>query len=279
MHPVAGQLQERFALPTECVSVVADDEELLQWVRSRLPAADATGGRCRSFRLGLDGDQWMLHEDGWAPVFHGTRDAVAIRLLERLNELACFTNPVVTVHSGLVADGAGRGIWIPAQSGGGKSTLTAQLTSSGLRYATDEAVTVSAGGELTGWPKWIGLKRGSHEVLAALAPDRDEAIDGGDRWMVPPGAVGVVVRSPVRPAVVAFPRHRRGGCEIEEISRAEALAEIVPQAFNLRRLGRAGIDALASAVRRSHSCLRISYGDGWEAAEQLKDRLTSAPDT
>lgn len=260
--------------------VIVDDRELVDWLAERVPSSDGSDAEATIFRLRRVGDSWVLEEDGRTYVHRGSRSAVAIRLLERLNELACFSNPVLTVHSALVADGAGQAVWIPARSGGGKSTLAAQLFLSGMRYATDEVVTVSEEGVLTGWPKWLTLKRGSHAVLSMLAPASDDAIVSGGRWMVPPSSIGEVVRAPVVGTVIAFPEHRRGeATQVHLISKAEAVAAIVPQAFNLRACGSTGIDALASAVRRSHSCVRITYGDGWEASRLLIDLLRSSRGT
>lgn len=249
---------------------------MFDWITKRLPSAGVLGSDGRAFRLLPAGDSWILEEDGRDYVYRGTRSAVAIRFLERLNELACFTNSALTVHSGLVADGTGRAIWIPAASGGGKSTLTAQLALSGLRYATDEVVLVNEDGELTGWPKWLSLKRGSHRVLPTLAPESDDPIISRSRWMVPPSALGEIVEGPVVAGVVVFPDHRSGApTEVDKISKAQAVVEIAPQAFNLRRWGVAGIEALASAVARSHVCVRITYSDGWEASQTLLDVLRS----
>lgn len=247
---------------------------MLSWISARLPTPVEEQDEAHEFRLRPDGDVWILEETGREYVYRGTRSDVVVRFLERLNELACFTTPALTVHSGLVANESGVGIWIPAASGGGKSTLTGQLAMSGLRYATDEVVTVGEGGELTGWPKWLCLKRGSHEAMRHLTSPRGEPVGTGSRWMVPPRAVGVIADEPLVAGLVAFPRYRSGAATtMEEISKAEAVAEIVPQAFNLRRWGIAGVEALASAVRRSHSRVRITYGDGWDASKVLIDLL------
>lgn len=260
------------------VCVHVPDLTLLDWIAERLPRARGAQSPLAEFRLLQDTDSWVLEEDGRSYVHRGTRSDVAVRLLERLNELVCFTNPSLTVHSGLVVDDAGRGLWIPAASGAGKSTLTAQLALSGLRYATDEATAVSAGGTLTGWPKWLGVKPGSQETLRVLAPARGSRIGRSRQWMVPPHAVGTTVGTPVIARIVVLPaRQEEGSTRIEVVSRAHTVSAIAPHAFNLQRLGRRGIETLASAVRHSHACVRVAYADGWDASERLIELLDSAP--
>lgn len=243
-----------------------------------MPVAGGEVPHSRTFEWRTVGAAVVLSEDGVELEPARLGSTAALVLLERLNQLACFATPALTVHSGLAADEEGRGVWIAAASGGGKSTLTAQLALSGLRYATDEAVTVSTDGHLSGWARWLCLKRGSQQVLRRLAPDVDDPIEGDGRWMVPPDALGAVERRAVVPGVVAFPRHRPGAVtSVEPISRAAAVAEIVPQVFNLRRHGAEGIDALVAAVRRAHACVRVTYGDGWDAASELAGLLQAAP--
>lgn len=272
-----ASVAQAYALPDRRVRIIAD-EVLLRWLTARLPSAAGDAAEDNVFRIVDRGGAWGLQEDGRDFVFRGTREAAAVRLLERLNELACFSTGEPTVHSGLVSDDVGRGIWIPAASGGGKSTLTAQLALSGLRYGTDEVVTVGGSGLLTGWPKWLNLKRGSYGVLEQLAPHPDEPVLDDGRWIVPPHRVGRVAGPLVVPTLTVLPQYRAGsGIEIAQITRAEAVAALVPHALNLKRQGLHGVHRLAQAVRRSSICLRVTYGDGWETSQRLIEALGRTP--
>lgn len=267
----------RFALPHQTIELSSDDPELLRWVRLRVPSGSFTVCCSRRFHVSNAGEHWALAEDGATTGPARSRRAIAIRLLERLNQLACFTNPRLAVHSGLVADASGRGIWIPASSGAGKTSLTAQLTMSGLRYSTDEVVAVRDDGRLEGWAKWLSVKEGSQDALRSLTPGHGDPIRHDGAWMVPPTAVGTVTAEPITPIVLTFPDYRPGAStRVEAISRAEALAQLAPEVFNLRLHGSDGVDTLADIVRRTPACVRISYGDGWDAARTLSALLASA---
>lgn len=257
----------------------SEDATIVDWLRRRLPSLGDGGEGRRTYVLACSDGSWTLREDGVDLGEPVPRDRVLIRLLERLNQIACFTDVRLSVHSGLVADELGRGIWLPASSGGGKTTLTAQLTLSGLRYATDEVVAVRGDGALEGWAKWLSVKAGSQGVLSSLAPDPDDPVGRGSAWFVPPDRVGVIARGPVAPVIIALPTHVSGAVtEVETISKARAVAEIVPQTFNMRQHGSEGIDTLALAAAQARTCVRITYDDGWDAARVLLELLHSAGD-
>lgn len=220
---------------------------------------------------------WELRCNRSPEIDRGHQSDVIARLLERINVLACFTNKELSVHSGLVADEAGNGIWVIAPSGGGKSTLTAQLALSGLHYLTDELAIVEHGDDelLSGWLKWIALKGRSRNLMHQhIAPDVGIRSVSGARWFVPPRALGgSIPHLRVRPALVVLPAYRQGApTQLQKVSRAYAVESIALQTFRLRSMGPTAIERLAAAVAES-TCLVATYGDGWEAAHRLIDML------
>ena len=83
----------------------------------------------------------------------------------------------VTIHAGVVANEQG-GIIMSAESGGGKSTLTAALMCEGYRLFSDEFALVSlTSGDLNPYPRPISLKQESIPIVRELA--------GGDRVSAP----------------------------------------------------------------------------------------------
>lgn len=206
-------------------------------------------------------------------LLEGSEDEVLTRLLETVNEVACFVGSDLAVHGALLADDAGRGLVICGRSGAGKSTLTANLVTSGLRYATDELVEVGSGGRVRGWRKWLALKGASRATVPALAPGAGERQPRDDRWLVAPDRLGEPVPHWLDCAMVVMPRFSHDvETRIEAVPSGRALVQLIQHCFDLGDRSPTVLDGLADVVRGA-SCIEVAYGDARVAAPLLAQHL------
>ena len=87
-------------------------------------------------------DNWKLSRDG-DPLFSGECIAgLGVMLMgDVLFHLICDNRKGLAIHAGLVSDDNGS-ILIPGVSGSGKTSVTTWLVTHGMRYHTDELVTI-----------------------------------------------------------------------------------------------------------------------------------------
>ena len=113
--------------------------------------------------------------------------AVVAALLTALNRAAVDRCEFFAAHAGVVAIG-GTAVAFPAESGRGKSTLTAACLKAGFEYVSDEAICVDPEtDDLIAYPKPIGLSPWSRAALdvddnaVAFPSDAHEAfVTAGD---------------------------------------------------------------------------------------------------
>lgn len=171
----------------------------------------------------------------------------------------------VLVHAAAV-EHAGMAALFPAPMESGKTTLAAGLLArADVRYVTDEAVAIdSRSGHVTPFPKALTIDEGSWAVLPELAPEVDPVMTPFLRgqWHVPASAIRPdAVSGDAVPGVLVSPRYDpTAATRLEPLRRAEALALLVDNAFNLSAWGRAGFDVLAELVRGCE-CYRLSVSD------------------
>jgi hypothetical protein len=77
---------------------------------------------------------------------------------------------VVVVHGGVVGH-RGRAILLPAPSGGGKSTLVAELVRQGALYLSDEYALIDSAGRVHPYPRALVLRDGSGDGRPVLATE------------------------------------------------------------------------------------------------------------
>lgn len=232
----------------------------------------------------LEGVHLRLLADGMSSVTTASREEVLrgaerdvlVRLLEILNEVACFVGAELAVHAALLIDAADRGVLICGRSGAGKSTLTANLAVKGLRYATDELVEVEGGGRVRGWRKWLALKGASRQTVPELTPPASDRQLLGDRWLIPPDRLGDAPSGWVHPSLVVLPRFvPDADVSIEEIPRGRALVQVLQQCFDLRDRSQRVLDSLACVVRDA-VCVEVTYGDAREASGAVLRHLSQS---
>jgi hypothetical protein len=169
----------------------------------------------------------------------------------------------VAVHAAVAArDGLGVVLAGPPDSG--KTTLVTALARAGFSYLSDEVALVEPkSGAIWPFPRPILMDPTSVDLLGlgTELPAAYEAFRNVRHHLVAedlrPGCMGfqATVGYVVTPSVV-----ERSRTTLEPVNRAEALALLVDQCFNLRRIGARGFEALADVVRGAE-CHRLTMGD------------------
>jgi hypothetical protein len=150
----------------------------------------------------------------------------------------------------------GKGIIMPAQSGHGKTTLSAWLLSNGFDYLTDELVYLpleSRQALCFGRP--LNVKYGAREIIDELLGDNkddDSIVAGPIAMLVPPRLVRADNKT-VEPEVdmVFFP-HYRADTEfsLEKLSAAQTGMALMSCLVNARNLAGDGFPATVSLAKK-----------------------------
>lgn len=212
-----------------------------------------------------------VHRDGAAA--HEADDAggAVAWVLAEVNAVALDGYQGFAAHAGVVAR-HGRAVAFPAQSGGGKTTLTAAAVAAGFAYLSDEALCVRFdGGEVEAYPRplalspWSRRHAGLDHVHAHRLSAEEVAVTAAALGAWPPpagvrlGHVVELVRRPGPPALLE--------------SRAdEAMAQLVRHSFNHYKRPREIFELCASLAREARAW-RLELSDPVDAAALLLERL------
>lgn len=222
-----------------------------------------------------DGAGHALFRDCSAMVRHGSWAYVTAALLTQLNMAAVEEFSGFAAHAGVVAS-EGRVVAFPADSGDGKSTLTAACLLAGFDYVSDEALCIDyttrlvipyakpvmlspASVKLVGSPAQLVSFDGEHEEAAFVPEDlRSRPADGDLRLT----DLVQLQRSTGRPQLHPLPA-------------SETVATLLGRSFNHYKRAR---DAFGLVTDMARSCRvwRLEYDDPVQAAELMMDRLGSA---
>jgi|SRR5579859_7888436 len=184
------------------------------------------------------------------------------------------------VHAGAVGLD-GQGVILPAQSGGGKSTLVAALIASGgFEYFSDEVAVV--GLETRGLlplAKSIVLRNGSRRALEGIIPELrtrpyQQRFDEVVTYL--PAAPQCLPSGPQPVRFVVAPRYvPGGGNSLTPLHPTAALRLIVEQSFNARLLGSRAIRTTAALVREAQ-CFELQFDEVADAVSRLRACLATA---
>jgi hypothetical protein len=193
-----------------------------------------------------------------------------LELMADVNSAAVASRPdKLVLHAGAVSL-RGSGLLLPAQSGAGKSTMTAALILRGFRYLSDEAAAIDPISlEVEPYPKPLTLSGGSLALLGRHALPGDA---GGLKQVVACSALraGAVSR-PVPARLLIFPSYQPGATStLTPMSRAEALVEVAGCSFNFVDHGGAWMPLLQRLVTACW-CGRLTIGDLEEATELVTE--------
>ena len=226
--------------------------ELWRGFRSPLAAGPA-------YDIGPEG----LRRDGLPAGAERGRGAAAVlaAFAQDVNQYVIASTQHLACHAGVVTLGD-RAVAFPAQSGTGKSTMTMACTKLGLGYVSDEALVLDDDGRVLPYPRPLGLVGPVQATLRSRG-----SVDVVGETLVPPDELGAVAVD-ARPAVVAvvlLDRRTAGQASLEQLPRAQIVAQLLLMSFNgwkdpARALRQA--TALASAA----TLFRLSYGEAADAA-------------
>jgi hypothetical protein len=192
----------------------------------------------------------------------------------------------VLLHSGAVAkDGAG--MILPGSSKSGKSSLTMSLLLRGYDYLSDEIAAIATStGKVCPFPKplscrdislfpelakkpyvWFGPRK--------AAPKSNEGESGRSTpvWFahsedIRSGSIGSSV--PIK--YIVFPTHTPGDtCQLQPISKGQAMRGLVNHTVNFHRLGKDGLKFLGRMVGEAESFTLV--GSGLQATSSLLTQL------
>jgi hypothetical protein len=193
-------------------------------------------------------------------------DSLYVRLLTTLNRIAVGEYKGFAVHAGVVASGD-RAIALPADTGGGKSTLTAACVQAGFDYVSDESLCIDLEtGMVEPYPKPVMLSPESHELLGMA--------DGhaGEVPFTAQDLGGEVAQGSLRLTDVVFPEYGHDGAELEELPASQIVAGLLGLSFNHYKHPAEAFQ-LVTSLARSARAWRLTYSDPLEAAALLDREL------
>jgi HprK-related kinase A len=182
-----------------------------------------------------------------------------------------------------VLERAGHAIILPAPSGSGKSTLCAGLAFGGWRLLSDELTLIEPRGlDIVPIPRPISLKNASIDVIGHWAPQAvfspvvHDTVKGSVAHVRPAADAVQRAGQAARPGWVVIPRYAPDvPCLLEPLPKAQAMMQLVDNAFNHNVHGRAGFEALAGLIDAS-DCFALHYADLTQAVELLSRLPTPA---
>ncbi|MFP5376346.1 MAG: hypothetical protein ACLGIO_06135, partial [Acidimicrobiia bacterium] len=192
-------------------------------------------------------------------------------LLAELNDGAIARYDGLAVHAGVVAR-HGRAIAFPAESGAGKTTLTAAAVAAGFGYLSDEALCVPFGSDdIAPYPRPLALSAWSrrHAGLDGVAGYRLSP----DEVLVTPAALGAwPPPAGARLAHVVVLRRRPGPPALEPASAADAMAALLRHSFHHYKRPPESFARCASLAGQARAW-RLGLSDPADAAALLAERL------
>jgi hypothetical protein len=200
----------------------------------------------------------------------GTWDQLALRLLTDLNRHAVDQYRGFAVHSGVVATN-GSAIAFPADSKGGKSTLTSALVQEGLRYVSDESLCLDPEtGLVDPYPKPITLSAESCRLLGIDTHHIDE--DVVEQALTPQDLGGEPAEEPLELRHVVFAEYGHDGASLVPLPASETVAGLLRLSFNHYK-NPADSFRIATETARGTVAWKLTYGDPKEAARLISSEL------
>jgi hypothetical protein len=204
--------------------------------------------------------------DTWADAFAMLMATLNRKVIEEYRGFA--------LHAGVVAS-EGKVIGFPADSGGGKSTLTAACLAAGFDYVSDESLCIDvATGSVVPYAKPLGLSRWSREQLGVdevnlLFPSGDS-----EGMVLPADLGGSVASDPLELNHLVISEYGpEGKASLAEAPGHVAMAALLEFSFNHFKHGERAF-TLAAQLANQVEVWQLEYSDPVAAAALLKQRLT-----
>ncbi len=192
-----------------------------------------------------------------------TREHAAAAVVAGLNNAAIEQCPHFAVHSGVVVWSGGM-LAIPAESGYGKTTLTASLVKLGFEYLSDEALIIDDDANVLPYPKPFALSAWSADLLGL--PQRE------GETLVTASELGGTTARGGRLSDLVVSEYGHDALRLEPLPKSQAVAALIQYSFNHYKNHERAF-RLASDVARDLRVWRLEYNDPLEAAELLSETL------
>lgn len=199
----------------------------------------------------------------------------ALTVATEFNRVLLQTCPYLAVHAAVLATHDGV-LAMPAESGTGKSTLTAACLRRGFRYVSDEALVIRADGAVIAYPRPLGLSRWSRGAVQITSVPGFGPVTNGDddEELIDPACLGDVASDlrdvPLR-AVISL---RRGAdlAGLARLPRAQGAIALLRNSFNHFKDPAASV-ALVHDVVSDAEVLELVLGEPMRAADVLADHF------
>jgi HprK-related kinase A len=196
--------------------------------------------------------------------------------------VGAYGHQYLILHSA-VLERDGRGAMFVAVSGGGKSTLAAELALSGWRLLSDEMALVDGPDPLlVPHPRPVSLKNQSIGVIrsrhpgAVMGPPAIDTHKGTIAHLRAPDDAVERATEAVRPAIIVFPKWSpTAALRVTEVGQGNAAMRLIEQSFNYPVLGPAGFERLSALVRAAPAW-EVEYSSLDDAKRVLNELLTGA---
>lgn len=176
-----------------------------------------------------------------------------------LNNAAIEQCSHFAVHSGVAAKTDGI-VAIPAESGNGKTTLTASLVKLGFGYLSDEALVFDDDGNVLPYPKPFALSPWSADRLDVPHTDAEVLATASD--------LGGFVADSGRVTDLVVSEYGHPDVSLEPLPKSQAIAALIRYSFNHYKDPERAF-RIATDVARDLRVWRLEYDNPLEAAAQL----------
>jgi hypothetical protein len=243
------------------------------------PSSDEDIPDSRVFSL-VDGAHIEEPEDEIMLAYHNckrvsgglTWSGAALDLMTRINRMVIGDYTGYAIHAGVVAlDGLV--VAFPADSGGGKTTLTAACVQAGFTYLSDEALCVNPTTDrVIPYPKPFGMSAWTRRAIGLddgslpLVPGNDEEA------LVPPDLLGAVAFEPSTLGHLVLSEYGHGPARLEPAGGGDAMHALLEYSFNHYKFGEQAFH-LAARLASGAEAWRLTYDDPHDAAALMKDRF------
>jgi hypothetical protein len=186
-----------------------------------------------------------------------------------MNAAALLAAPELTIHAGVVAHD-GVAVAMPADSGVGKSTLTAACLRVGFRYVSDEALCLRyPDGAVVPYPRPIALSAWSAAAIAAVG----HGTPAGDELLYTAADLGAAnQQEPARLGHIVVIERGAAGSSLTPARRPDAVALLLGLSFNHFRRPADAVRLIADVVSAT-SVWTLRYTDPLAAAGLLRSTL------
>jgi hypothetical protein len=253
--------------PLQVIAPPEVTELLAELLNPFLTSSDAAP--TMTFELAKTAGEYRLIRDVGPVATRPSLNELIDLFLAELNGAAIDAYDQLAIHAGVVRL-RDRTIAFPAESGRGKTTLTAACLDRGFTYISDEALCIRLDDlSVDPYPRPLALSNWSRVALG-LDPNL-----GGNSLPLTAAALGASVESAGPPLTdVVLPTFGDSGDapRLVATSRSDVMARLLELSFNHYKFGREAFRVASELARRTRAW-QLSYGEPRRAAELLAERL------